>query len=179
LFWTTGAAQINPAPQAIQRASTILARHNLLLDICPGSTPVAPHILPFDRRIRAPANEEQEDRLALRQMAHQAHVHDGRIPVIIALCDAAIAWRGITPNGNLGGWLQFVTLNAEQQAPDGATMCHEMTHAAGNPSDWPTNPTDDYSKYRYVMINNLNDRNCLMRGDVLRYTAPCYFAEPG
>ncbi len=190
LFWTRAAREecVNPAPASIQRASSIFARHNLTLSVCPSQEPTDAHTLDFPRRrIRCASDDEIEDRRFLRQLAHEAHVHNGRLPVIISLCEEQTPWIGLCCR--LDGWLPFVILNAERQPTDGSTMCHEIVHAAGCRNDYPVRENEDYSTYRYVMINNLPDRNCIKNTDVWNFAGhresrtgrwipgSCYFSE--
>ncbi|NEV63983.1 M3 family oligoendopeptidase [Thiorhodococcus minor] len=166
-FWTAN-AQKNNAPAYVTAASRLLDEHNLELDVCPGVEKTAAHTLPFNALVDISHEEE------LRNLAHKAHYHEGRIPVIFCRFAGALGGESDTLGYlvRLENWLPFILINVDKTSEDGVTLLHEIGHA----SDCGHVKSKKGDLYPNFMSYPPPTRTGILRNQVIRL-AKSYFAR--
>lgn len=125
-FWTSNTTR-NNASAYVAAARKLLDEHNLELDVCPGVDKTPAHTLPFNELVNTTHEEE------LRNLAHKAHIHNGRMPVIFCRFAGALGGDSDTMGyvARLENWLPFILINVDKDSEDGVTLLHEMGHTSG------------------------------------------------
>jgi hypothetical protein len=162
LFWTQDSGDNNFARRLAAGADQILKDHGLKLHTCPGPPgtvqKVAERTLNWSGEItiysgtdavRDVVTELNEPVQRLRQLAHECHYHEGRVPVIFCRIKNAIAGVAILSymNNSQPNWGPFILINSDTHpTASDATMLHEMGHCMGQ-TDNPQGPWFE-SKHR-------------------------------
>ncbi|NOQ15871.1 MAG: hypothetical protein GQ581_02320 [Methyloprofundus sp.] len=127
LFWTSN-TQKKDASKYVTAADELLTDHNLILDVCPSDAKkTAARTIQFNELVDISHYEE------LRQLVHQNHYDEGRIPVIFCRFAGSLGGEshdtGVTVK-TLEDWLPFILINDDKQIMDDLTLLHEMGHAS-------------------------------------------------
>lgn len=160
-FWTADSDDHNFARNMAVDDNKILNDHGLMLHTCPGP-PERVHKVPErtlnwtgefaiysgDESVNDVVMELNEPITRLRQLAHECHYHEGRVPVIFCnftnlLCGVAILSY---MNNSQPNWGPFILINNRCHTNPYTLLLHEMGHCMGQ-TDNPHGPWFE-SKHR-------------------------------
>ncbi|MFL5246134.1 MAG: hypothetical protein ACJ8FY_29040 [Gemmataceae bacterium] len=191
MFWTEDAVSAAHIPGLVSKATELLGKHNIGLDVYSG-TDDQKLVIKYKGAVQIDS-DDLADIGKVRALANDLfHPDSHRDRLVVIVCPFRLATpkqicntTGITLGGgrfkNAAGtvhigdsdWLRFVLINSEVSAPDAATLAHEIGHACGFSDDQSTLPADVEKDVVNIMRwQGTMERRGLTQMQVMEMTTP-------